>query len=60
MTNEEFDFDTWFNTLAMLVLDVAGVEFTDQDSVRNDFDTGRNVHDVADEIIAEYEIGDKE
>lgn len=60
MTNEEFDFDTWFSTLTMLVLDGAGVDFTDQDSVRNDFETGRNVHDVADEIIAEYEGGDEE
>mgnify|MGYP000167330120 CR=1 FL=1 len=54
MTNEDFDFDTWFNTLALLVLDGAGIEFADQDSVRADFDAGKNVHDVADEIIAEY------
>ncbi|WP_333709768.1 hypothetical protein [Malikia spinosa] len=54
MTSDDFDFDTWFDTLSLLVLDGAGVEFQDQDSVRNDYETGRNVHDVADEIIAEY------
>lgn len=54
MTNDDFDFDTWFDTLILLVLDGAGVEFQDQDSVRNDYEAGRNVHDVADEIIAEY------
>lgn len=54
MIGDDFDFDTWFDTLSLLVLDGAGVEFRDQDSVRNDYETGRNVHDVADEIIAEY------
>jgi len=54
MTSDDFDFDAWFDTLSLLVLDGAGVEFQDQDSVRNDYETGRNVHDVADEIIAEY------
>jgi hypothetical protein len=54
MTNDDFDFDTWFDTLSLLVLDGASVDFQDRDSVRNDYETGRNVHDVADEIIAEY------
>lgn len=54
MTRDDFDFDTWFDTLTLLVFDGAGVEFQDQDSVRDDYETGRNVHDVADEIIAEY------
>ena len=54
MTNDNIDFDTWFETLTMLVLDNTGVEFQDQDSVRNDYETGRDVHDVADEIVLEY------
>lgn len=54
MTNDDFDFDTWFDTLTMLVLDGTGTEFQDKDSVREDYETGRDVHDVADEIIMEY------
>lgn len=54
MTNDDLDFDTWFETLTVLVLDNTGVEFQDQDSVRNDYEAGRDVHDVADEIVLEY------
>jgi len=54
MTKNEFDFDTWFDSLAMMVLDQAGVEFHDQESVRQDYENGRNLADVADEIAAEY------
>ena len=53
MTNDEFDFDTWSSTLMILVLDGTGIEF-DPESARSDFESGRDVHDVADEIIAEY------
>lgn len=31
MTNEEFDFDTWFDALTAVVLDKCGVEFNDRD-----------------------------
>lgn len=54
MTKTNFDFETWFDTLCLFVLDGTGVEFSDQDSVRGDYEDGRNVYDVADEIIAEY------
>ena len=54
MTKSEFDFDTWFDNLAMMVLDKAGVEFRDQESVREDYEAGKNLADVADEIAAEY------
>lgn len=58
MTKHEFDFDTWFDTLSLIVLDRTGVEFRDADSVRGDYDEGRDVYDVIDEIVAEY--GEKE
>lgn len=54
MTNREFDFETWFDSLSMMVLDRTGIEFRDQDSVRQDYEKGRNLADVADEIAAEY------
>lgn len=58
MTKDEFDFETWFDSLSMMVLDRTGVEFRDEDSVRADYEAGRNLADIADEIAAEY--GDPE
>ena len=55
MTKAEFDFDTWFGVLQSNVLDKAGVDFKDEDSVRDDYNNGRGVYDVIDEIAAEYE-----
>ena len=54
MTKNDVDFDTWYSTLVPLVLDGSGVSFNDEDSVKDDYEQGKNVHDVADEIIAEY------
>ncbi len=56
MTKDDFDFDTWFDTLKIHVFDRAGVEFQDEDSVREDYNNGRDVYDVIDDIVAaEYE-----
>ena len=54
MTMTEFDFDTWFGVLQTNLLDKAGVDFKDEDSVRDDYNNGRDVYDVIDEIAAEY------
>lgn len=54
MTKADFDFATWFDNLAVVVLDKSGVEFRDEESVRSDYESGRNMYDVADEIAAEY------
>lgn len=54
MTNDTHDFDTWFSTLQLHVLDRTGVDFGDEDSVRDDYNNGRDVFDVIDEIAAEY------
>lgn len=54
MTNSEFDFDTWFGVLRTNVLDRSGVDFKDAESVRSDYDEGRDVYDVIDEIVSEY------
>lgn len=54
MNNRDTDFESWFSALQSQVLDRAGVNFRDEDSVRGDFDEGRDVFDVADEIVREY------
>lgn len=53
-TNDGYDFETWFDLVAMKVLAETGVAFRDEDSVRDDFECGKNHDDVADDIIAEY------
>jgi len=58
MTKDEFDFDTWFDNLCNLVQDKCGVEFSDKDSVRGDYEAGKDCFDVADEIVAEYGEGE--
>lgn len=54
MKKRDCDFDTWFDTLAIMVLDRCGVEYRDEESVRGDYEDGRDVYDVIDEIVAEY------
>lgn len=54
MTKNECTFDDWFDQLALHVLDRTGVDFMDKDSVRDDYDQGRDLWDVIDEIAAEY------
>lgn len=55
MTKTDVDFDVWFGVLQCNVLDNSGVDFKDSDSVRDDYDRGRDVHDVMAEISAEYD-----
>ena len=49
-------FDEWFDTLRMHVLDGSGADFQDRDAVRGDYESGRDVFDVVDEIVAEYNL----
>lgn len=53
-TKETQSFDDWFDLLVMQVLDRTGVTFRDRDSVREDYDAGKDLHDVVDEIADEY------
>lgn len=55
MTKNDCDFNEWFGCLQMNVLDACGVDFRDEDAVRDDYDNGRDMHDVAEGIAAEYE-----
>lgn len=55
MTKDEgFDFETWFDTIAINVLDRTGIEFRDEELVRGDYEAGKSAFDVADEIVLEY------
>jgi len=54
MTNREVDFETWYDNLTAIILDKSGVDFQDEESVRADYDTGRDCAEVADEIADEY------
>jgi hypothetical protein len=54
MTNNDTTFDAWFDVLQFNVLDRTGHTFNDRESVREDFEDGRDVFDVADEISEEY------
>lgn len=53
-TNSDMDFESWFGVVQVNVLDQTGVDFRDEDSVRDDYDQGKDAHDVAEEIAAEY------
>lgn len=53
MNIDTHDFDTWFETLVGLLAD-RGVMFADRDAVEADYEQGKDVHDVADEIEEEY------
>lgn len=54
MTNEEVSFEDWFDNLRNVVLDLCGVEFRDSDSVKDDYENGANLFDVAESIADEY------
>jgi len=54
MTKKEFDFETWFDSMAAMVMDKSGFDFRDEESVRADYDAGKDCADVADEIATEY------
>jgi len=54
MTKKDCDFETWFDLLAANVLDQSGFEFRDEESVKDDYEAGKNLFDVADSIVAEY------
>ena len=53
MTKDDKSFDEWFNLLQLNLSD-AGIEFHDADSVRGDYDDGKSMYDVLEDIKAEY------
>jgi hypothetical protein len=55
MTNDDYTFSEWFDILKINVLEKTGVNFTDEESVIDDYEQGRDVYDVIDEIVEEYD-----
>lgn len=54
MTINDTDFETWFSCLQVNLL-YAGIDFHDDHAVRGDYDQGRDMFDVVEEIVQEYE-----
>lgn len=51
-------FETWFHHLRREVMKRTGVGFQDEDAVRFDYEEGKDVQEVIDDIVKEYgEIG---
>jgi len=57
MDKQSHSFDDWFGVIQANVLDRTGVDFKDEDSVRQDYEAGKDVYDVIDDICAEYGEG---
>lgn len=53
MTKYTHIFELWFEELTDILHD-RGISFSCEDSVSDDYEAGKNVHDVADEIEKEY------
>ena len=45
---DEYSFEKWFEQLRLIVLEKTNVEFTDEDSVREYYESGKSFEDVAD------------
>lgn len=53
MTKNDFDFDTWFETVSNMLAE-HGIDFTDKDSVRADYDAGKNCATMVDELADQF------
>ena len=55
MDINDVDFETWFEILQEHLAD-NGVRFEDEDAVRGDYNEGKDLFDVRDEILKEYGV----
>ncbi len=53
MTKDDTTFEDWFDYMASYLAD-SQIDFRDEDSVREDYEAGKDFHDVADSIKLEY------
>ncbi len=53
MTKNDTTFENWFDYMVCFLAD-NGIDFRDEDSVREDYEAGKDFHDVADAIKLEY------
>lgn len=54
MTKDDCDFNTWFDCLRVYLSDEQGLEYRDPAAVLGDYQNGRDLYDVGDEIADEY------
>lgn len=55
MDKSTHSFDDWFDHLQMQLAD-RGIPFHDRDAVVQDYEDGKDMHDVLDDIAAEYDV----
>lgn len=53
MSKDSLNFDDWFESLVD-ILAIDSISFRDRDAVEDDYNSGRSVFEVAEEIKAEY------
>ncbi len=53
MTKNETGFESWFDYMKNYLAE-SGIDFRDEDAVREDYESGKDFYDVADEIKLEY------
>ena len=53
MTKDDLSFDDWFDLLKVKLYE-KGIEFHDADSVRGDYEDGKDLFDVFEDIKTEY------
>lgn len=53
-TKENTGFDEWFTAIQDQVYMETSVEFSDAESVRDDYEAGKTADEVANDIIDEY------
>lgn len=53
MTKDDINFEEWFDLLQLNLSDY-GIRFEDSDSVRSDYNDGKSLQDVVDDISSEY------
>lgn len=56
MTKDDTDFETWVSCIQMQVLDATEIDLDDDDTeyLRTDYDNGRDMNDVIDELIDQF------
>ncbi len=55
MDKNDVSFDDWFDLLVMRLSD-QGINFSDPEAVRDDYDNGKSLFDVINEIMDEYKL----
>jgi hypothetical protein len=55
MTMNQVTFETWYATICSIVKAATEITFSDEDSVRQDYEDGKDAYAVAQDIVREYQ-----